>query len=194
MSGPDLSALPPVTIATVYGDGWLGKGVTGVLRIGALNCQFVVGLTIGELATRAIANTLGSIRIGYKPGKDSNITRIISWVNDTSVKLNLSRFVPTLNVRPFKLVPAEVDTTDPAKHVIRKEAKNTAVQLVIQAVILTALGILANEGVRIIGGKTPSIYNNVLTVVGNIRIDDKPYLQNLRVLLTGTWVGSKIGF
>lgn len=67
------------------------------------------------------------------------------------------------NIRPYKDAPAK--------------------ELAVKMVALAALGVIGSEFVRIAGGPAPAIYNNILSVLGPIRIDTGAYLDNITPLL-----------
>ncbi len=59
--------------------------------------------------------------------------------------------------------------------------------LVVSTVAFAALGIVGSEFVRVSSGTAPSIYNNILTFLGPLRIDNTPYLTAIGQLLGRAW-------
>ena len=86
-----------------------------------------------------------------------------SWVQKGA------KAITQYGVRPYKDLPLQV--------------------LLVRIVAFWALGVLGSEFVRILGGTAPGIYNDVLRLLGPLRIDSQPYLVGVRA--TGALLGIK---
>jgi len=84
-----------------------------------------------------------------------------SWISTASKKINGS------GVRPYNTY--------------------TNQQLVTAAIGFAALGIIGSEFVRVTGGQTPQIYNNILAFLGPIRIDTTPYFTAIAPMIGKIW-------
>lgn len=84
-----------------------------------------------------------------------------SWISQTATAINGS------GIRPYRF--------------------KTTQQLVISAAAFAALGIVGSEFVRVAGGQTPQIYNNILSFLGPIRIDTTPYFDAIAPMLGRVW-------
>lgn len=87
-----------------------------------------------------------------------------TWISRTAEKISES------GIRPYRATPTK--------------------ELVIKAIAFAALGVAATEFVNIIGGQAPAIYNNVLTFLGPIRIDNASYFTNIRPFLAAVGVNA----
>jgi hypothetical protein len=170
-----IGQLPPVTIGAVFGDGYVGKAITGVGRIAALNVVCTAVLMTGELANRALTACLQAT--GLNPDPNNWIVR------------NARSISSKTGGRPYAYVAEQKD----AQGLVTAPAKNATRTLAYQAVAMAALGIIAFDVMTLLGGKAPPVYNKVLTFLGPVRIEDGFYLNNVKNALVGTYVGSKIG-
>lgn len=84
------------------------------------------------------------------PPQQNKLEKVTSWI-----------YAKThINIRPFK----DKDTLPLLKGTIAA----------------VGLGILLNEALRILAGPAPQIYNDILSFIGPVRIDSKPYLENVQ--------------
>lgn len=107
--------------------------------------------------------------------------------------------VAELSIRGLTTVLQTIGFEPAEKHWIQKTAQQingTALRpfqdrqnwpsyrLAVQAAGFAAVGIVGSEFVRVLGGPAPAIYNNVLTLIGCVRIDSRSYVTAVNELLS----------
>lgn len=172
-------ALPPVTIKAVFGDGYLGQAFSGIGRVQALVLGAYAVTIVGELTLRGLTNAVEAV--GFQPKPDNWLVKGWNAVSKKTGDVTGGRihaYSPKVAAQGLSPEIAE---------------KNSTKILIIRAVACTVLSIVAFDIMTLLGGRTPPVYNRVLTFIGPFRINDEFYYTNVRNALTGTWVGGKIG-
>jgi hypothetical protein len=165
-------------IPSIFGNGLVGNAVTGLVRIPAFISNAVAVMMVAELAIRALSSALHAV--GLNPSNDSWIHQAADTISEGGVR----------PYRPYKkILDAHGNPVLDQNNQPRYEKTHwTLGTLITRTVAYAALGIIGSEAVRILGGTAPGVYNNVLTLLGPIRIDTRPYLDCVRVLLASSGV------
>ena len=151
-----VNATTPMT--AVFGPGYFGAGMTGLIRIPALMASATAVAILGEVAFRGLRlayNGIGKLFFNAELKKTEP-----TWAE------KLTEGLP--NIRPF--------------------AQYTPRELAVSLVALTIFSILATELVRLLAGNPHPIYNNVLAFFGPIRIADGSYLDGIYPILSSVGV------
>jgi len=144
---------PTTPMNAIFGPGYFGVGMTGLIRIPALMASATAVAILGEVAFRGLRlayNGIGQLFFGAQVDKKDP-----TWAEKLTAGLP--------NIRPF--------------------AEYSARDLAVSLVALTVFSILATELVRLLAGDPHPIYNNVLAFFGPIRIASGSYLDGVYPVL-----------
>lgn len=158
-------------MSTIFGNGTvLNTAMTGLIRVPALLAQATAATMAAELTMRALSATIGTF---FKnPTQNEYLEKVFKQFNIT--------------LRPFKNEEAKPEINS---NVQIKEPKWTTKKLALTAVVLTIIGIVANEFVRRLAGPPAPVYNKVLSFMGCIRLSQESYLTDVNNVLKGYGYG-----
>jgi hypothetical protein len=120
----------------------------------------------------------GLVRI---PGFLANCTAVM-MVGELSIR-GLSAIVASVGFEPRNDSWISTFATQIDRWELRPFKNVDVKALAIDIVVLSFLGIIGTEGANLLGGAAPTIYNNVLTFLGPIRISHTSYITNVTQLL-----------
>lgn len=121
----------------------------------------------------------GLVRI---PAFMSNCIAVM-MVGELAIR-GLSGFLHTIGLNPSEDSWIQKTARDINSYGVRPYEKMPLKDLVVRTLAFAVLGIVGSEVIRVLGGTAPGIYNNVLTFMGPLRIDTRPYLVCVREMLS----------
>lgn len=120
----------------------------------------------------------GLIRI---PAFMSNCIAVM-MVGELAIR-GLTNVIQLVGLSPDKDSWVQSTATNITKYGVRPYKDMELGELLVRTVAFAALGIVASEITRVLGGTAPGVYNSVLSFLGPIRIDTRPYLTCVREVL-----------
>jgi hypothetical protein len=134
------------------------QGSNGTFRISALLASVAATQMAGELSLRLINGVFHSV--GLKPEQNG-------------VVVKMSQYIAQIGLRPYGNEKTVTDA-DGTKNTVREYSTR---DLAIRLIALSVLAIVAFEAATVLCGSTPSIYNNILTFMGPLRVDPRSFLE-----------------